>query len=121
MAFSHHVVSSKGIKVDLKKIEAVQSWRRPPSATEIRSFLGLDRYYRRLVEGLSFIAASMTRLTQKGAHFIWYEECEDTVQHDDAKEVSISDDGVLQMQGRLCVPNVDGLHELFLEEAHCLR
>ncbi|XP_070042661.1 uncharacterized protein [Nicotiana tomentosiformis] len=38
----------------------------------------------------------------------------DTVQHGDAKEVSIGDDGLLRMQGRLCVPNVDGLHELIL-------
>ena len=42
----------------------------------------------------------------------------DTVQHGDAKEVTIRDDGVLWMQGRLCVPNVDGLHEMILQEAH---
>lgn len=41
----------------------------------------------------------------------------DAMQHDDAKEVSIGDDAVLRMQGRICVPNVDGLHELILEEA----
>ncbi|XP_070034442.1 uncharacterized protein [Nicotiana tomentosiformis] len=45
----------------------------------------------------------------------------DTVQHGDAKEVTIGDDGVLWMYGRLCVPNVDGLHELILQEAHSLR
>ncbi|XP_070041006.1 uncharacterized protein [Nicotiana tomentosiformis] len=41
----------------------------------------------------------------------------DTVQHDDANEVSIGDDGVLRMHGRICVPNVNGLHELILEES----
>ncbi|XP_070032501.1 uncharacterized protein [Nicotiana tomentosiformis] len=45
----------------------------------------------------------------------------DTVQHDDAKEVSIEDDEVLRVQGWICVPNVDGLHELILEEAHSSR
>jgi len=45
----------------------------------------------------------------------------DTVQHSDAKEVTIGDDGVLRMQGRLCVPNVDGLRELILQEAHSSR
>ncbi|XP_070054352.1 uncharacterized protein [Nicotiana tomentosiformis] len=45
----------------------------------------------------------------------------DTMQHDDAKEVSIRDDGVLQMQGRICVPNIDGLCKLILEEAHSLQ
>ncbi|XP_070056906.1 uncharacterized protein [Nicotiana tomentosiformis] len=38
----------------------------------------------------------------------------DTVQHGDAKEVTIGDDGVLRMQGQICVPNLDGLRELIL-------
>ncbi|XP_070019671.1 uncharacterized protein [Nicotiana sylvestris] len=38
----------------------------------------------------------------------------DTFQHGDAKEATIGDDGALRMQGRLCVPNVDGLRELIL-------
>ena len=42
----------------------------------------------------------------------------DKVQHDDARDVIIGDDGVLRMQGRICAPNVDGLRELILEEAH---
>ncbi|XP_070054243.1 uncharacterized protein [Nicotiana tomentosiformis] len=32
----------------------------------------------------------------------------DTVQHGDTKDVTIGDDGVLRMQGRICVSNVDG-------------
>ncbi|XP_070005398.1 uncharacterized protein [Nicotiana sylvestris] len=36
----------------------------------------------------------------------------DRVQHDDARDVTIDGDGVLRMQGRICVPNVDGLREL---------
>ncbi|XP_070018226.1 uncharacterized protein [Nicotiana sylvestris] len=38
-----------------------------------------------------------------------------------AKEVSIGEDGVLQLQGHLCVPNVDGLRERILEKAHSSR
>jgi len=45
----------------------------------------------------------------------------DIVQHSDAKEVTIGDDGALRMQGRLCVPNVDGLRELILQETHSSR
>ncbi|XP_070005162.1 uncharacterized protein [Nicotiana sylvestris] len=33
----------------------------------------------------------------------------DRVPHDDARHVTIGDDGVLRMQGRVCVPKVDGL------------
>ncbi|XP_070057066.1 uncharacterized protein [Nicotiana tomentosiformis] len=42
----------------------------------------------------------------------------DMVQRGGAKEVMISDDGVI---GQICVPIVDGLRDLILEEAHNLR
>nr|XP_009769032.1 PREDICTED: uncharacterized protein LOC104219963 [Nicotiana sylvestris] len=45
----------------------------------------------------------------------------DMVQHDDSNEVTIGDDGVLRLQGRIYVPNVDGLQELILKETYCLR
>jgi len=69
VSFLGHVVSIDGIKVDPKKVEVVQIWPRPSSATEIHSFLGLAEYYHRFVEGFSSIAALMTRLTQKSAPF----------------------------------------------------
>ncbi|XP_070049821.1 uncharacterized protein [Nicotiana tomentosiformis] len=76
MAFLGYVVSSEGIKVDPKKTEAVQSWPRPTTATEIRSFLGLAGYYRWFIEGFSSIVAPLTRLTKKGAPFRWSDDCE---------------------------------------------
>ncbi|XP_070041309.1 uncharacterized protein [Nicotiana tomentosiformis] len=45
----------------------------------------------------------------------------DMVHHGDAKEVYIGDDGVLRMQGHICMSNVDGLRELILEKAYSLR
>ncbi|WMV19136.1 hypothetical protein MTR67_012521 [Solanum verrucosum] len=44
-AFLGHIVSGDGIRVDTKKIEAVQNWPRPTSPIDIRIFLGLARYY----------------------------------------------------------------------------
>ncbi|XP_070055084.1 uncharacterized mitochondrial protein AtMg00860-like [Nicotiana tomentosiformis] len=67
VAFLGYDVSGEGIKVDPKKIEAVQSWSHPTSATEIRRFLGLAGYYRQFMEGYSSIVSPLTRLTQKGA------------------------------------------------------
>ncbi|XP_070031702.1 uncharacterized protein [Nicotiana tomentosiformis] len=45
----------------------------------------------------------------------------DMVRHDDSKQVAVGEDGVLRMQGRICVPNVDGLRELILEYSHSSR
>ena len=51
--------------MDPQKVEAILNWEPPMSVTEIRSFLGLARYYRKFVEGFSKIAAPLTRLTRK--------------------------------------------------------
>nr|XP_033514048.1 uncharacterized protein LOC117278694 [Nicotiana tomentosiformis] len=42
----------------------------------------------------------------------------DMVHHGGTKEVTVGDDGVWQLQGQICVPDVDGLRELILDEAH---
>ncbi|XP_070035973.1 uncharacterized protein [Nicotiana tomentosiformis] len=45
----------------------------------------------------------------------------DRVKPGGAKEVVIGDDGAMWFQGRISVPNVDGLRELILEEVHSSR
>ena len=51
--FFEHVVSTSGVSVNRKKIEAVMSWERPKSVFKIRSLLGLVGYYRRFIEDFS--------------------------------------------------------------------
>ena len=45
VSFIGHIVFAKGIRVDLVKIEAIVSWKPPRNVTNVRSFLGLARYY----------------------------------------------------------------------------
>ena len=74
--FLGHVELASGVLVDPKKVEAVMSWERPKSVFEIRSFLGLARYYRRFIKDFSQLAVPMTRLTRKGVKFEWDDLCE---------------------------------------------
>ncbi|TYK13744.1 pol protein [Cucumis melo var. makuwa] len=80
-SFLGHVVSKVGVSVDPAKIEAITSWPRPSTVSEVRSFLGLAGYYRRFVENFSRIATPLTQLTRKGAPFVWSKTCEDSFQN----------------------------------------
>ena len=46
VAFLWHIISGNGIAVDPSKVEAVLKWQPPTTVSEVRSFLGLDGYYR---------------------------------------------------------------------------
>ena len=71
MRFLGHVVSASGVSVDTEKVETVMGWKRLKSVFEIRSFLGLTEYYRRLIENFSQLVAPMTKLTRKEVKFEW--------------------------------------------------
>ena len=64
--------------MDPAKVSEVLDWQPPTSVKEIRSFLGLARYYRRFILGFSSIAKPMTALLEKNAEFKWYAECQST-------------------------------------------
>ena len=61
--FLGHVISTSGVLIDLDMVEAVISLERPRPVFEIRSFLGLVRYYRRFIQDFSRLAEPMMRLT----------------------------------------------------------
>nr|GEY42566.1 reverse transcriptase domain-containing protein [Tanacetum cinerariifolium] len=75
--FLGHVIDSKGIHVDPKKIKAIKDWASP---TMIRQFLGLADYYQRIIKGFSKTAKSLTELEQKNKKFDWEEEYEEAFQ-----------------------------------------
>jgi hypothetical protein len=76
ISFLGHVVSNGGIAVDPSKVKDVLNWKPPTNVGEIRSFLGLARYYRRFIEGFSKLAKPMTSLLEKNAKFVWSDKCQ---------------------------------------------
>jgi len=80
LSFLGHVVSSKGVGTDPKKISAVQDWPVPTDVKEVRSFLGLASYYRKFVPSFAALAAPLHALTGKNKKFDWTSSCEDGFQ-----------------------------------------
>jgi hypothetical protein len=58
------IVTTNGIKMDPKKVEAIQNWPVPQTVKEIQAFLGLCNYYRRFIKQYSHLATALTELTK---------------------------------------------------------
>jgi hypothetical protein len=71
VTFLGYVVTPQGIEVDEAKIEAIKSWSITATLTQLRSFLGLEGFYRCFVRDFSTIVAPLNDLTKKGVSFRW--------------------------------------------------
>ena len=70
-----HRISTRGIKVDKAKIEAIEKLPPPSSVKGIRSFLGHVRFYRIFIKHFSKIAKPLSNLLVKGAPFEFDDQC----------------------------------------------
>ena len=62
VCFLGYVVSSKGISMEVERIEVVRKWLKPKSVRDIQVFLGFANFYRQFLQGFSKIAASLTSI-----------------------------------------------------------
>jgi len=76
--FLGYIIGQEGIKMSQEKVEAVLSWQRPNSLTEVQSFLGFANFYRRFIQDYSRVARPLTELTKKeaGKEWTWNPEAE---------------------------------------------
>jgi hypothetical protein len=65
-----HLVGKDGIRVDPKKIEAMQGWPHPKNLKSLRGFLGLIGYYHKFVKNYGKIVAPLTALLKNNS-FTW--------------------------------------------------
>lgn len=67
--FLGYVITSDGLKPNIKKIEAIEKYPEPTTIKELRSFLGMMGYYRRFVKDFAKIAKPLTNLLRgEGCH-----------------------------------------------------
>jgi hypothetical protein len=60
--FLGHVLSAKGIAANPSKVKDILEWNSPTTVHQVRSFLGLARYYRRFIPDFSKIVKPITGL-----------------------------------------------------------
>jgi hypothetical protein len=75
------VVSPEGITVDPSKLKEDLEWKPPTTVSEVRSFLGLTGYYRRLIPIFSKIVKPITELLKKGNKYVWSKACDEAFKH----------------------------------------
>ena len=69
------IISTKGIKMDPSKVDAIKSWDTPTYVREVRSFIGFCNFYCRFIRDFSKIAGPLNTLTKKEVKFTWTEQC----------------------------------------------
>ncbi|KAE8690983.1 cytochrome P450 78A7-like [Hibiscus syriacus] len=87
--FLGHIVGGGKLQMDRDKIRAIDEWKPPTKATEMRAFLGLANYYRRFVKGYSKIATPLTELLKKDKVWDWSTECQEAFEK--IKEAMVSE------------------------------
>ena len=60
-----HIFTRSGVKLDKNKVSIVQAFKRPQTAKQIKSFLGLTAYFRRFIKGYAEIASPLRELLTK--------------------------------------------------------
>jgi hypothetical protein len=65
-----HLVGKAGVRVDLKKNEAMKDWPHPKTLKSLRGFLGLIGYYHKFDKNYGKIVAPLTALLKNNS-FTW--------------------------------------------------
>ena len=69
-----HAISQQGLQVDPNKTSIIQRVPPPQNVRDVRSFLGLDRYFRRFIKDFNKLTSPLFGLLRKDVEFIWSEK-----------------------------------------------
>jgi len=65
MEYLGHIMGREGVRVDPKKIKAMQEWPRPRTLKNLHGFLGLAGYYMKFFHHYGKIAGPLINLLKK--------------------------------------------------------
>lgn len=74
LEFLGYVVGQGVLKPTPSKVEAVASFPAPRTVRQVRSFIGMCAWYKRLIPSFSDLTEPLTRLLHKGVTFEWGKE-----------------------------------------------
>ncbi|KAL0456568.1 UNVERIFIED_CONTAM: Transposon Tf2-11 polyprotein [Sesamum latifolium] len=94
ISFLERIVERGRIRMDPKKVQAIEEWQPPSNVYDLRSFLGLVNYYRHFVKSYSEIARPMTDLFKKTETWNWTPQCQESF---DRLKRTIATDPVLAL------------------------
>ena len=80
VAYLDIIITNEGIKIDLKKVEAIIQWGSPTNLHNTWAFLGFINFYQRFIKSYSDIVTPIVRLTKKEVLFNWDDACEKAFQ-----------------------------------------
>ena len=78
VSYLGHIISESGVGVDPEKVRALEKMK-PSTLKEVRAFLGLVRYYRKIIPGLGKTAEPLYRLLNNSNKFECGKECTSAV------------------------------------------
>jgi hypothetical protein len=76
-----HIVFKDGIKIDHKRVEAIQTIRIPRNVKEIQAFLGTINFLRRFIPNFTEIVKLITVMLKKDSRINWTTEAKASFEH----------------------------------------
>lgn len=84
-----HLVGKNGVRIDPKRVEAIEKIQKPKSVKRIQSFFGQINFLRRFVTNFAKISRPISRMLKKGSEIKWdgepstvFQKIKQAIKHD---------------------------------------
>ncbi len=85
-----HRIDKEGISALPRKVEAITNAPHPTNVTELRSFLGLIKYYGKFIQNLATLLYPLNQLLQANKKWEWTTDCTQSFQACSQRQTNFS-------------------------------